>query len=73
MNAMANELEQQILAGLRRAHDEFAQNGFEGMAITMTQSIRLVRELASIARRRPEQSDAMEMIFGTNANPSKMR
>lgn len=59
--AMVNELEEQTLAGLRRAHDEFAQNGFEGMAITMTQTIRLVRDLASIARQNPA-ADALAKL-----------
>lgn len=46
-----NELEQSIVAAVRRAHDEFAQNGFDAMAITMTQSEREIREIASLSRR----------------------
>jgi hypothetical protein len=48
---MINDLEQAILAALRRAHDEFALNGFEAMAITMTRAEREVRDLAAIARK----------------------
>jgi len=46
-----NELEESILAVLRRAHDEFAMNGFDSMAITISGVVIELRDLASIARR----------------------
>jgi hypothetical protein len=52
---VVNELEQSLLATLRRAHDEFAQNGFDTMAITMLKAERELRELASRARFRATQ------------------
>ena len=46
-----NDLEQSLLAAVRRAHDEFAQGGFDAMAVTMIKAEREIRDLASIARR----------------------
>jgi SpoVK/Ycf46/Vps4 family AAA+-type ATPase len=64
-----DELEQALLAAVRRAHDEFAMNGFEGMAIVMVKAERELRELADIAKARPGQRiiDANRELASRNA------
>lgn len=50
------DLEQSVLAAVRRAADEFRMNGNESMALTMVQAEREVRELAARARYRKNQA-----------------
>lgn len=66
MTTLADELEQGLLATVRRAHDEFAQNGFDTMAITMVKAEREIRQLAEMARR--QRSTKIREALGKLAN-----